>query len=493
MPGVTDKGFERRRFPDILEELRENIKAEFGAAANVSESSVFGKLTGIMAQTVANLWELAEDVYNSFSPHTASGIALDHAVALTGIARLPATESTAWGVLRLDPNTTVNPGKRIKVVNSEPAIIFMLTNSVTSPDPSDCYGAWISIPVVEKGSSYRIHLKDHVYAHVAQEGEDARAILTALASLINGGPQATIVEAAVLSREDTLRIYPKTEGKIPNPLKVSVSVIGPGQMSIIQTGGLGYLICTETGPKVAYKHTLTDILDPVPGWLEFDNLADAQLGRDVESDADLRLRREASIHIANGGTVEAIRTALLSLEDVKEALVRENVTDKVDEEGKPPHSIQCLVDAPSTEEINKTIAETIWKSKPAGIQTYGTEGVEVFDSQNFPHMIYFTRPTSVRILMKVSYHIYSEEQLPENAEDVMRQVLADHALTNQPIGKDMIPTRYFGPIYENVSGIDQLRIAVRKEGGTWTELPIPISWTERASLSPDDIEFEVIA
>ena len=63
------------------------------------------------------------------------------------------------------------------------------------------------------------------------------------------------------------------------------------------------------GHALAYAHTITEIATPVAGWAFADNVLDATPGRDVETDAALRLRREREVQGAGAGTVGAITAA----------------------------------------------------------------------------------------------------------------------------------------------------------------------------------------
>ncbi len=137
---------------------------------------------------------------------------------------------------------------------------------------------------------------------------------------------------------------------------------------------------------------------------------DAVLGRDVETDADFRQRREDLLRIAGSATVEAIRSSLLNLPDVLQAFVFENTTDFVDGNGRPPHSIEAVVSGATDLEV----ATTIFNSKAAGIETFrvsGTSGVEVVitDSQGVNHTIRFSRPDEIQMYVSVDINVVADE------------------------------------------------------------------------------------
>ena len=93
--GVSTEGFQRKRLDLLLEELNAEVKAIFGDNFNVSPESPDGQINGVISESNANLWELAEEAYNAFNPSAATGATLSNLVQLNGITRLEATSSRA--------------------------------------------------------------------------------------------------------------------------------------------------------------------------------------------------------------------------------------------------------------------------------------------------------------------------------------------------------------------------------------------------------------
>ena len=81
------------------------------------------------------------------------------------------------------------------------------------------------------------------------------------------------------------------------------------------------------GPIAAPANSLTEILTPIAGWQSLTNPQAGITGRNQETDAELRLRREQSLHLLGAATVEAIRSRLLQeVPGVTSVTVFENVT-----------------------------------------------------------------------------------------------------------------------------------------------------------------------
>ena len=89
--GLTDKGYIRRTYDDILKDKIERAKELFGENIDTSDLSVLGKFLRINAYDQAMAEEEIEAVYYARFPNTASGQSLDRLAAFVGISRNPAT------------------------------------------------------------------------------------------------------------------------------------------------------------------------------------------------------------------------------------------------------------------------------------------------------------------------------------------------------------------------------------------------------------------
>ena len=95
MSEVTAQGFTRTRLDERFDQLVVAMQAIFGPTINLDPDSVDGQTLGIYAESISNLDQLAEDVYNGFSPQGASGLALSRLVQINGIRRIAGAYSTA--------------------------------------------------------------------------------------------------------------------------------------------------------------------------------------------------------------------------------------------------------------------------------------------------------------------------------------------------------------------------------------------------------------
>lgn len=126
--------------------------------------------------------------------------------------------------------------------------------------------------------------------------------------------------------------------------------------------------------------------------------------------------------------------------------------------GRPPKSFEAVVSGGSDADV----AEEIWLSKPAGIQTFGNvnggAGVPIIDSQGDTQIIFFSRPTPIYIWVQLTLTLYSEETFPVNGV----QLVADSILAygqSLGIGVDVLLQRVLCQIFTVpgvASGVMQL-------------------------------------
>jgi len=204
----------------------------------------------------------------------------------------------------------------------------------------------------------------------------------------------------------------------------------------------------DTGPKVAAAFSLNSISVPVSGWARVTNTLDATLGTDIETDAALRLRREAEIRTSGKASVDAIRAALLEVPDVTSANVFENTGDVVDSNGLPPHSVECLVLGGT----DAAVAASIFDEKAAGIATYGSTTVSVTDSQGSAHDVLFTRPTEVPIYVTYSLTVDPLAFPADGAAQVKAALVAFGDA--QKVGKDAVDASILAQAFSVIGVLD---------------------------------------
>lgn len=90
---VSEQGISAPSYEEILTYFQGEARRIFGEDINLDADTQDGQLIAIFAAAVNDVNAQAIATYNSFSPLTAKGIALDNAVAVNGVTRQQATAS----------------------------------------------------------------------------------------------------------------------------------------------------------------------------------------------------------------------------------------------------------------------------------------------------------------------------------------------------------------------------------------------------------------
>lgn len=290
--GVLATGFSAKTLTEIRSELEAAFRTTFGSGIETHPASFYGQIIGIMAERLAEGWDLAEAVWSAFDPDTASGASLDALAALTGTLREPARKSRATLTLTGTAGTAVPAGRVVSVVGT-------------------------------------------------------------------GTRFATLTDV-VLASNGTATVDAESE---------------------------------EYGPFVANAGTLTEIQTPVAGWDAVTNAVDAIPGAFLESDPALRRRREEELQAAGNAALEAMRSEVLNVLNVRTATVFENTQSVVNADGMPPHSVEVMVQGGDDAEIRAAV----FRSKAGGIETHGAVVGTVTDATGKAHTIRFSRPAELLI------------------------------------------------------------------------------------------------
>lgn len=105
------------------------------------------------------------------------------------------------------------------------------------------------------------------------------------------------------------------------------SLISGQGLQVTQTSSPVPFAAQSYGPIPVPANSLTEILTPIAGWQSLTNFQAGITGRNTETDAELRLRRNNSLRVAGSATLEAIRSRLLQdVPGVSSVFMFENVT-----------------------------------------------------------------------------------------------------------------------------------------------------------------------
>lgn len=172
------------------------------------------------------------------------------------------------------------------------------------------------------------------------------------------------------------------------------------QTVTIGSGGTAEALatCQQLGPVIAVPGDLSIIATPTAGWTAVTNDDAADLGRAVETDAELRARQALSVANPSQTIIESLTGGLASVPGVSLVRVYQNDTNETDANGLPPHSIEAVVQGGADYDI----AYQINLRKDDGVSTNGEESVDVVDTAGQTHTIKFSRPEDTPIYVSIN-------------------------------------------------------------------------------------------
>lgn len=432
MAQVTDQGVEIDQPSEIVDRLNNAMRdpiTGWGQSFPTTPDSNAGVLNQIIAAEIIDLQQLVAAVPTQWNRDTASGIFLDHLARDIGLTRLPASGSTGNVVIQGVPNTFIPAQFPLSNDNND----TVLTDEEYTLNRAQCYQAYLSVTSVVEGDDYTIVINGDSYSYTASSGDTAEDILNNLLLQIS----STLYTAEI---NDGYLIV--TYSSRNNLLSVTNSV----SVTLYAVGGLLSATATELGAIAFPENTINTLVGVNENLYGVYNPVDFSLGRLRETDEELRQRIANREQATGTATIPSIETTLSQISGVQSVYVRENRTLTTAADGTPPKAYWCTVGGGDT----STIADEIWRTKPAGIETYGDINVVVQDTNGVPQAVYFSRPTTKYAWVSVSYLINDEESF--SSENAIRLAIVDYG-ENMYAGEDLEPTKFYGPIYNGATGI----------------------------------------
>lgn len=475
--GLLTEGLVIKRLADIKQEQETTLRSKLGNTINLLPQGVLGQIVGILAERESLVWELIETVYNSQYPPTAEGVSLDLCVALTGHTRLDASYSLGELYCTGVQGTVIPQGTQASVVNN-PDAKFETT-------VQDTIGAGVNaVQLIEFGNVPNGGLFTLVFEGETTADLDHTSVAADVQAALNGLVALSGVTVSGSYAAGFTVTFAGADGSQPQPLLAYGSnTLNQGGVDTTITitesvaGELPHVLipikAVDKGEIDGRAGTITVIETPVAGLDNVTNLTDVDIGNHVETDAELRLRRDQTLANPGSTTLDAIYSKLRALDEVDEVRVYTNREIVPDIEGRPPKSFECIV----KDGADADIAKCIWDNCPAGIEMYGTEHVVVVDSQGFDQDVYFSRPTDVEIYLEIDLTVNS--LFPVNGDNTIKDEILAYARDSFSIGDDVITDWLYCPT-NSVPGIENITFRIGIAPAPLTDANIPIAYDELA-------------
>lgn len=487
--GLTPQGLNIKRLTDCLEEIQTSFRTSFGPGINLLETEFLGILIGIFAERHAKIEELMEAVYNQFYPDTADGVNLDNVVAITGIKRLEATFSQGEGIAYGTLGTLIPLGSQVSVVGNANARYRTISDATIGAGTDEVQD--IDFSAVPDAGDFTLIYAGEETSLIAFNA-NAAAVQTALNNLpslsgvtvsgnFTSGFTVTFAGADGQQEQPLLIVGDNTLEAVSVPVVINIAETTPGVLPNVTIS----IIAVTAGAVPGFANSITVIETPISGWLLFNNPNDVELGKEIETDAELRLRREKTLATAGAATEEAIRARVLEIDEVTDARIFSNRTLVVDAFGRPPKSFETVVQGGDEQEI----ADTIWLVAPAGIEIHGDIVKNVVDTQGFNQIVKFSRPTQIPIYLIIT--VTTDSSFPIDGDTAIKEAVANYGDENFGIGDDVITTMLFCPIH-TVQGILDVTIDIGTAPAPVGDANIPVADDEISFFDTANITVVVI-
>lgn len=428
--GVTPEGFAVKSLATEASEIDAGLQGILGASAGTEPDGTLptagmaGQLKALLVDGFSAHWDLLQSVAASLDPNQTTDAAQDAVCALTGTLREAARFSTVTETCVGTPLTLLPAGRVMVVESTGSRFVSQADGTIAAAT------GWNNHTLYAVGDF--ITNASNVYVCITA-GESAGG---------GSGPTTT-----------SLDITDNT---------VHWQWVGGG------TGIVNITFQAETaGALGALSGTLNQINTPVSGWTGGYNVLDAAVGRTIESNTALRVRREQELAAAGNTTRDAIRANILSVNEGStdpshvppiacEVFI--NDTDFTDSDGMPPHSIEVLVQ----DGTDADIAQAVFDSVGAGTATYGNTTSSVVDSEGITQTVRWTRPVEVPIYGAVTAYFDQTAWTP-GSELVVAQAVLSALLTfteGYPIARDARTSPLNAAMMRGPSATDDAGVAI---------------------------------
>lgn len=385
--GVTSAGFKMKPESVIEEEVTAAITGIPGLEnAPTDAGSVVGNLIAIMTEREFLLWGLLLAVWQSAFRETATEVSLDRTLATVFKSRRNAKRSTV--TLTLFNRTSESP----------------VTVDAESQSRQPATGVvWETTEEAEIPALSTLRSSLDIDAIAWQSGTTVRATFNGTPDLsdVTADDEITISSAANASNNGTFPISAVNTGsywvEYTNASRTDATddeasdTAAVADIDDVETSVTVAAQSYNTGPFEATAGTITEIVTPVSGWDAVTNAGVAQVGRNRESDDELRVRAATELAIAQGSTLAAIKDEVYKVDGVTYVSVVSNRTAATDGDGNAPHSYTITV----TGGVDQDIIDAIGLAAAGGIETNGAVSGYWTDDEDNEHLIRFERATEI--------------------------------------------------------------------------------------------------
>lgn len=277
---LTELGFTRRTYDEILTDKIERAKDLFGEDIDTSELTPLGKYIRINAYDQALTEEEAEKIYYSIFPNTATGISLDRLCTFIGLTRNPATpakytvtvEGTAGAIVPqgflvgTDSEITYANNSDVTIADDGTAILEVDCTEVgeignvntiditTIVNPSADVNRILSVEIMEYGAEVESDYSLRKRFAVARDGLGSCNEASIVAAIMRID---TVESAGIITNEEDHSFECFVDGGIDHHAEIAQAIFDKKPIGIKTTGQESFNVEDASGGTytVHFSHT----------------------------------------------------------------------------------------------------------------------------------------------------------------------------------------------------------------------------------------------
>ncbi|MFT9498013.1 hypothetical protein [Anaerosolibacter sp.] len=476
--GVTPQGFRKKRLDIIKQEIESDLADLLGVPINTAPDSVFSQLIAPFSDELAALWDVAEKEYYAMYPASAEGNGLDNAVSFTGVRRKIDTKTKVEETC-IAINGTIIPGGS-KIRRTSGAVEYYTSKENGKVISSAARRANVKVLTLAANTDYFVTLDGLVYNYKSGSSPSEADVLLGIKNAINSIDWVTSINESIL-------IIDRADKSGGHTINIS------SNLTFDSVGSNIAFYSDEYGPFNPPIGSVNEIVTPIDGWISCINEIAAVVGQVTENDSELRQGYSRRVALLGRSVVESIEANILqNVSGVSDCKAYENDTNVVDSEGRPAHSIECIVEGGDNQEI----AVQIFSQKTGGAALFGDVSQYVTDSKGVEHEIRFNRPTEKNVWLSITASATPGKSLPSDAVNIITSTVVNEG-NKLLTGDDVIPQQFYGPVYAAVANLGVLTVkAVVSETaplpGDYSESPINLTSREKGRFDPSRVEVTIL-
>ena len=237
------------------------------------------------------------------------------------------------------------------------------------------------------------------------------------------------------------------------------------------------------GVVQAAANTITTPVTIVAGILSVNNGAvPYQIGTNQETDANFRLRRQASTSFPSQGSVDGLYAGLNQLAGMSSANVYENATSST-VNGIPANGIWCVVNGSTP----SAISQVIYNRRNIGVPMKGSQSYVITQANGVNVTMYWDNVVFQTLYVKASVHSLTGVAINTSA-------IQNYLVANWTFGINSIAdiTTLDTLIRQSNSNIVCSSLGVSADGSTWVNQLSPTSMQNQFTLIVANITITVI-